>query len=171
MYHLDPKTGKVYFTFEKKPADYPVSEYAGTLSLYGGSIKIGESPKDGLARELKEEDPRVYKIVIEALNETRWKVAEISRHIDGVPSTTYIWAAEIKDPNKWSAYLLGRSTEGDKTPKSLEEIMGIKNSDFAFGFGPIIKGVANVLSERHSKQAGFNLSYSPPSSSAFHYMN
>lgn len=153
IYHRDPETGKIYFAFEKKPADYPISKYAGTLSLYGGSLKVGEAPNEGLVRELKEEDPDSFKIIIKALNETRWKVAEISSHIDGVPSTTYIWAAEIKDPNTWSDYLLSRSTEGDKTTKSLVETLGMKNSDFAFGFGPVIKGIANVLSENYSRKS------------------
>ncbi len=151
VYHRDPETGKVYFAFEKKPANYPISEFVGTLSLYGGSLKIGESPIEGLPRELEEEDP-TYRILIKALNETKWKIAEIPRYIDGVPSRTYIWAAEIKDPNEWSKYKSSKSLEGDKAIKSLEEIvLGMNNNDFAFGFGPIVKGFANHISENYGK--------------------
>jgi len=152
IYHIDPETGKIYFAFEKKPADYQPSEYAGTLSLYGGSIKIGESPNDGLARELEEEDP-AYKIVIKALNETKWKVAEVPKYADGVPSRTYIWAAEIKDQNEWSKYKSSKSLEGDKSIKSLEEIAG---SNFAFGFGPIVKQVGIVLANSKYSNYGYN---------------
>lgn len=161
IYHRDPQTGKLYFAFEIKPADYPISKYAGRASLYGGSLKIGEPPNEGLSRELKEEDPDSYKVLIKALNETRWKFAEITAHIDGVPSTTYIWAAEIKDPMDWSKYESTRSIEGDKAIKSLEEVLGMKSSDFAFGFGPIVIGAANVLGKNYAESimnsANFNL--------------
>lgn len=159
IYHRDPKTGKLYIPLEIKPDDYPIKEFVGKASLYGGSLKIGESPIEGLPRELKEEDPSSYKIIIKALNESRYKVAEITKLIDGVPSTTYIWAAEIKDPQEWNKYTLAKSTEGAKAIPSLEEIMGMKDNDFAFGFGPIVKGFGILISEKHGKISGYSPSY------------
>ena len=155
-YHRDPKTGKVYLAFEIKPPGYKPAKYAGIPSLYGGALKIGEPPNEGLSRELMEEDP-AHKIVIEALNETRWKIAEITKNFDGVPSTFYIWAAEIKDPIKWAQYVSSKSIEGDKVIKSLEEISGMANSDFAWVFGPVVKEVAGILSDSYPKISAYSL--------------
>jgi len=164
IYHRDPETGKIYLVFEKKPASYPYPEAVGKLSLYGGAIRIGESPNDGVVRELKEEDPDSSKMLIKAMNETGFKVAEINQHIDGVPSTIHVWAAEIKDPGEWKKYLSSKSTEGDKAVKSLEEITAMKNSYFAFSFGPVVRGFANIVNEHYSKIYGYSQAYKSYSS-------
>lgn len=158
----DPETGKLCLSFEKKPANYPIAKYAGTLSLYGGSLGVGESPNEGLGREIWEEDRASYKIIIKALNETRWKVGEVKKDTDGVPSTTHIWLAYIRDPTEVRSYLSSKTAEGDKTSLSLEEMLKTKDSDFAFGFGPIVRGFAGVLSENHGKKYTY-----APLSSAF----
>jgi len=173
IYHRDPKTGKFYFAFEIKPAEH--REFPGKASLYGGSIKIGEAPNEGLSREIMEEDP-AYKIVIKALNETRYKIAEINKSISGVPSTTYIWAAEIKDPMEWVQYKSSKSKEGEKATLSLEKMISMQDSEFAWGFGPVAKGFGIFISENYGKMYSYRHSsnfYSKTfcSSSAFHNFN
>ena len=155
--YKNPETGELCFSFEKKPRDYPIingEKNAGKLSLYGGSLKIGEPANEGTAREIGEEDPKSYDIVIKALNETRWKVAEVNKHVDGVPSTTYVWLAYIKDPAEVRNYISSKTLEGAKTFLSLNEVVKTKDSDFAFGFGPIVKGagitLANMLYSQYN---------------------
>lgn len=152
----DPKTGKLCFSFEKKPANYPIAKYAGTLSLYGGSLGVGESPNEGLGREIWEEDRDSYNIVIKALNETRWKVGEVKKDMDGVPSTTHIWLAYIRNPTEVRDYLSSKTAEGDKTTLSLEDMLKTKDSDFAFGFGPIVKQVGIILANSKYSNYRYN---------------
>ena len=152
----DPETGKLCFSFEKKPADYPIAKYAGTLSLYGGSLGVGESPNEGLGREIWEEDRASYKIIIKALNETRWKVDEVKKDTDGVPSTTHIWLAYIRDPTEVRSYLSSKTAEGVKTSLSLEEMLKTKDSDFAFGFGPIVRQVGIILASSKYSNYRYN---------------
>ena len=149
----DPDTGELCFAFEKKPYDYPITKYANTLSLYGGSLGVGEPPKEGLAREMFEEDKNSHKIVIKALNETRWKVDELKKDIDGVPSSTHVWLAYIKDPVDVRNYMSSKTAEGEKTILSLTEVLKTKYSDFAFGFGPVVKDTAIAI--WNSKQSNY----------------
>ncbi len=151
-----PETGELYFSFEKKPSTYPIARYANTLSLYGGSLGVGEPPNEGLGREIMEEDRVSYKIIIKALNETRWKVAEVKKDIDGVPSTTHVWLAYIKDPAEVRAYMSSKTLEGKKTHLSLSEMIKTKDSDFAFGFGPIVKHAGIILANSSYSNYRYN---------------
>ena len=157
IYHRDPETGKFYFSLEIKTADHP--QYPHKASLFGGSIKIGEIPTDGAVRELKEELPDSYKIIIKALNETRYKVGEITSNIGGVVSTTYIWAAEIKDPSEWSKHQSSRSTEGYNATISLEKMICMIDNEFAYGFGPITRGFGVFIQKNYGKIPCYNSSY------------
>lgn len=137
VYHRDEETGKVYFSFEKKPETHPLK---GKLALYGGTVRVGETYNEALPRELKEEDPRGYDIILDALRNNGnngYYFTEVSDYVDGVPSTTKFWVAEIEDPSKWEVYTSTKSTEGDKTilsykERSLEKMIDTILKDFAY---------------------------------------
>lgn len=129
IYHIDSE-GKIYFSLEQKSGTHPSS---GKYALYGGTVRVGENHVAAAERELQEEDPGSYSIIIKALNDTRHKFTEVPEYIGGTPSRMSIWAAEIKDSSDWEKYKLTKTTEGHKTILSLEDtIAAIQKNDFAY---------------------------------------
>jgi hypothetical protein len=144
VYYIDKATGQVYLAFELKTETYPIPEARGKFALFGGTAKLGESSPETLSRELKEEDPDAYKILIKALKGNVRKVDEIREHVDGVPSWTPVYAAELKDPEEWRAYCSTTTTEGHKRVLTLEETL-LAISKNAFGFPSQGKAVYNFI--------------------------
>lgn len=133
LYHIDKASGQVYLAFESKTEAYPIEEARGKLALFGGTTRLGESPPETASRELKEEDPGSYKTLIKALKDNGRKVDEVRESVDGVPSWTTIYAAEIKDPLEWKKYSSTTTTEGPKRILTLEETL-IARSKNGFAF-------------------------------------
>lgn len=133
VYHIDKANGQVYFAFESKTEAYPIKEARGKLALFGGTTRLGESPPETASRELKEEDPESYKTLIEALKDNGRKVYEVRDRVEGVPSWTSVYAAEIKDPREWKKYSSTTTTEGHKRILTLEEAL-LARSKNAFAF-------------------------------------
>lgn len=130
LYHIDKETGELYFSFERKPETHPLR---GKLALYGGTVRVGETYNEALPRELKEEDPNGYGIILDALKNNGHYFTEVKDYIDGIPSTTKFWVAEIENPSNWKAYASTKTTEGDKAILSLEEtIDAIRKKSFAY---------------------------------------
>lgn len=129
VYHIDSE-GRIYFSLEQKSGTHPSS---GKYALYGGTVRVGENHVAAAERELQEEDPGSYSIIIKALNDTRHKFTEVPEYIDGTQSRMSVWAAEIKDPSDWEKYKLTKTTEGHKTILSLEDtVAAIQKNDFAY---------------------------------------
>lgn len=163
FYHRDPETGKVYFAFERKTEDYPLSEFRHKLAFIGGKNRIGETHVESLVRELREEDPSSYKILIKALKDNGCLYDVFKEYVDGYESNTSIYVAEIKDPEEWAKFASTELTEGRKAIKSLEELVAMKPSDFAFNHGQIImEFIGDYLRESHSTKSSA-LHYNPVS--------
>ena len=133
LYYIDRTNGQVYFAFEVKTGTYPIPKARGKFALFGGTTKLGESSPETLSRELKEEDPDSYKILIKALKDNGRKIDEVREHVDGVPSWTPVYAAEIKDLEEWREFSSTNPTEGHKRILTLEEtLLAISKNAFAF---------------------------------------
>lgn len=133
IYHIDEAAGQVYLAFESKTEAYPIKEARGKLALFGGTTRLGESSPETASRELREEDPDSYKTLIGALKDNGRKVYEIRERVDGVPSWTSVYAAEIKDPAEWEKYALTKTIEGPKRILTLEEtLLAGSRNEFAF---------------------------------------
>ena len=122
LYHKDPKTGVVYFSVEIL-SDHLNPNVRDKIALPGGKLQIGESPPNGLLREIKEEDPDSNIILTKALKGDGRKIYEIRYFNNNVSGINYIWAAEIKDPSEWKFHKSTKRTEGEKAILSLEEIL------------------------------------------------
>ena len=153
---------------EFKPDSHPVPEFRGKYAPIGGTTQVGESPLETLLRELKEEAPDAYNILLEALIENGRKVDEIKGYVDGVPSVTSVYAAEIKDLEKWDIAKYARLKEGDNTTLNFGQALGMGNDAFAYKSGEVIKNVIRSnLEERlytKSPKASFSsqmLEYKP----------
>ena len=159
-YHIDSE-GKLYFSFEQKPETHPS---AGKYALHGGTVRVGENHKEAAERELQEEDPNGYAIIIKALNNTHHKFTEVPEYIDGTPSRMTIWAAEIKDASDWEKYKLTKTTEGHKTILSLEDtVAAIQKNNFAYPQqGKAVRDFIEVmLNSPKFYSTGSQLSYTP----------
>lgn len=126
---------------EFKTDSHPVPEFRGKYAPIGGTTQVGESAPETLTRELKEEDPDAYKILIKALIENGRKVDEIKGYVDGVPSVTSVYAAEIKDLQEWETAKYTKLTEGDKIILNFWQALGTSNDAFAFQSGEVVKNV------------------------------
>ena len=160
---------------EFKTDSHPVPEFRGKYAPIGGTTQVGESAPETLTRELKEEDPDAYKILIKALIENGRKVDEIKGYVDGVPSVTSVYAAEIKDLQEWETAKYTKLTEGDKIILNFGQALGTSNDAFAFQSGEVIKNVIRSnLEERlytKSPKASFSsqiFTYKPYASDIFY---
>ncbi len=133
IYYVDEKTGKVYFSLERKTKTHPSK---GKLALWGGTAKVGEPHNETLVRELsEEEDPRGYKIALNALRNNGYKLTELVERVDGRTSRTSVYVAEIKGAAKWEEYISAKKTshEGEKAILSFGEIVAaINGHSFAY---------------------------------------
>ena len=160
LYHIDSE-GNIWFSFEQKPENHP---RAGKYALYGGTVRVDENHLAAAERELQEEDPKAYSMIIKALNDTRHKFTEVLENIDGVSSRTSIWIAGIKDPLDWEKYKSTKTTEGYKTILSLEDtIATIQKNNFAYPQqGKAVRDFIEVmLNSPKFYSTGLQLSYTP----------
>ena len=164
FYYRDPKTGKVYFPLEVK-SGHPNPEVDGKIGFLGGTIKVGESPPEAAVREVQEEDPDSYQILIKALKDNGYKFDELRGRVDGVLAITTIYAAEIKDAASIGRVTSSELTEGYKIVLSLEEIVNLLNnskSAFAYQYGEVLQSFVTTKFQEEIQ----NL-YSKPNSTAF----
>lgn len=141
FYYRDPKTGNVYFPLEVK-SGHPNPEVDGKIGFLGGTIKVGESPPEAAVREVQEEDPDSYQILIKALKENGYKFDEARGRVDGVLAITTVYAAEIKDTASIETIKSSQLTEGYKIVLSLEEIVNLLKKDksaFAYQYGDVLQ--------------------------------
>ena len=130
------------FVLEVKPDDYGIPEFRGKIALIGGTTKIGESSPETLVRELREEDPDSYKILLKALKENGYLYDVLRAYVDGRSSHTYVYAVEIKDEQEWAAIKSSKLAHdaGHKVVLSIEEVINnTKKNDWAFTHGDVIK--------------------------------
>jgi len=150
---------------ELKPESHPTPEFRNKYAPIGGSTQVGESPLETLVRELQEEAaPDEYKILLEALIENGRKVGEIKDYVDGVPSVISVYAAEIKDLEKWDIAKYAKLKEGDNTTLSYGQALGMGNNAFAYQSGEVIKNViiSNLEEISHAKSPKASFSSQMP---------
>lgn len=153
---------------EFKPYSHPVPEFRGKYAPIGGATQVGESPPETLVREITEEAQDTYKIFLKALIENGRKVDEIKGYVDGVPSVTSVYAAEIKDLEEWEIAKSTRLKEGGNTLLNFGQALSMGNDAFAYQSGEVIKNVirSNLEERLYTKypKASFSsqmLSYKP----------
>ena len=131
IWYRDEKTGEVYFSLERKSKTHPSK---GKYAFYGGTVMVGEPHNEALVRELSEEDPKGYKIVLNALKDNGYKLTELVERVDGRTSRTSVYVAEIKGDDNWKKYISTKTlAEGDKVILSFEEVgAAINEHSFAY---------------------------------------
>ena len=131
VWYRDEKTGKVYFSLERKSRTHPSK---GKYAFWGGTVQVGEPHIEALVRELSEEDPKCYSVVLKALKNNGYKLTELVDRVDGRTSRTSVYVAEIRGADKWEEYISAKtSAEGEKAILSFGEAVEVINShSFAY---------------------------------------
>ncbi len=122
------------FYMEITPEDYFAKEHAGKIKLVGGMIKKGESPLEGLARELEEEmtDKEAAEIIT--------RNAVFYKKIPGTifkKGSVFIYEAVIKNHAEWNTIKKSDLTH-DAGSKTIVSIKDMPNQLYAFDMGKVL---------------------------------
>ena len=141
IYYEDEDTGKIYFSLERKSRTHPSK---GKYALWGGTVKVGEPHIEALVRELSEEDPKGYSVVLKALKNNGYKLTELVERVDGQTSRTSVYVAKIKGADKWGKYISAKtSLEGERAILSFGEVVAAINGHY-FAY-PLQAGALEML--------------------------